>query len=201
MKNYEVKAWSFWFGFLILLLVVTSCKTKSLSVEKLVEVDNSSYSKKFDSLFELASKLKLDYTKNQSLLSSVFNLKSIVVLDSLGNQKPLHFKHYIDGKLAEEIYLEGGELNRTEESKETSEVEKKNEVKAEKSRIESDVGIEIDSKKASKTKAKQVEVKGFQFGFYLWLFLIIVVLIVLRWIANKLKLPDKIKDLFGNKGG
>lgn len=187
--------------YIVIIALCFSCKTKSLSVEKTVDQEQLKYSKKFDSLVQVYAKLQQELIKKNSSFSSSFVLKSIPVMDSLGNLKPLNYKHYINGELAEEIYLEGGELTQETEHKATEATEIKNEVKSENVRIESDVGINSASKKANKSKAKEVEVKGFQFGFYLWFLLLIIVLIVLYWIQKRLKLPDKIKELFGNKGG
>ena len=86
-------------------------------------------------------------------------------------------------------------------SNKSDSVEHKNEHTQEKTRIDVDVGQKKDSEKNALNKAKKAAVTGFQFGFYLWLFLIVVVLIVLNWISKKIKLPDKIKALLGDKGG
>lgn len=187
--------------YIVIIALCFGCKTKSLSVEKKVDQEQLKYSKKFDSLVQVYAKLQQELIKKNSSFSSSFVLKSIPVMDSLGNLKPLNYKHYINGELAEEIYLEGGELTQETEHKATEATEIKNEVTSENVRIETDVGINSASKKANKSKAKEVEVKGFQFGFYLWFLLLIIVLIVLYWIQKRLKLPDKIKELFGNKGG
>lgn len=186
---------------ILLLFICLSCKTKTVTVEKSVEKEKESFAKHFDSLFQIYSKIQLDLIKNQSSLTENLKLSTIPVLDSLGNRKPLHYKHYVDGQLKEEIFLEGGELQKETASSRLNETEHKTDLKQEKSRIEVDVGQESASEKSSFKKDKIAEVKGFQFGFYLWLFLIIIVLIVLYWIQKRLKLPDKIKSLFGNKGG
>ena len=201
MKNHEVKALSFWFGFLILLLAMTSCKTKSLTVEKSVMKDKEYFNFHFDSLFQVYSKTQFDLIRSQSSLTENLKLSTVPVLDSSGNRKPLHYKHYVDGQLKEEIFLEGGTLEKEITLNKSHETEHKTDFKEEKARIEVDIGQKIESQKSSLKKNKQVEVKGFQFGFYLWLFVIIIVLIVLYWIQKRLKLPDKIKSIFGNKGG
>lgn len=187
--------------YIIVAVICFGCKTKSLLVDKSFENKQISYSKKFDSLFQLYSKLQLELSKKQSSFSSSFILKSIPIYDSLGNRKPLNYKHYIDGVLAEEIYIDGGELTQTNAQEETQETKKKSEVNTQTKRIESDVGLKVNAKAAKKVKEKEVEVKGFQFGFYLWLFFLLVVLIILYWIASKFKLPDKFMSLFKSKGG
>jgi hypothetical protein len=187
--------------YILLALLVFSCKTKTVTVEKTREKDISEMKRHFDSMFKLSVKYQLEWQKSQLAVNNNMVLTSIAELDSSGNRKPFHFKHYVDGNLKEEIFLEGGEINSQTESKETKSSEKKKGSKVEKGRIEVDVGQKKATDKLKLDKAKKAETKGFQFGFYLWLFLIIVVLIVLNWVSKKLKLPDKLKDLFGNIGG
>lgn len=186
--------------YISLLLACLACKTKTVTLEKTSEIEKISFQKHFDSLANLLIKNQLDYTKNQSLVNSSFVLESVPVLDSLGNRKPFNYKHYVDGKLAEEIYLEGGELTQSNETKQSNESEHKNEVKSKNTRIESDVGVKAKIKKAAKKKGKEAKTKGFQFGFYLWSFLLIVVLIVLRWIDKKFNLIDRLKTVLQPKG-
>jgi hypothetical protein len=189
------------FKYILIALLVFSCKTKTVTLEETREKEISEMKRHFDSMFQLSIKHQLDWEKSQLAVNSNMVLTSASVLDSSGNRIPFHYKHYVDGNLKEEIFLEGGEINAQTEIKETKATEKKEESKVEKGRIEVDVGQKKEAEKSKGTKAKKAEVKGFQFGFYLWLFLIIIVLIVLNWISKKLKLPDKLKDLFGNKGG
>lgn len=112
----------------------------------------------------------------------------------------MSYKHYINGVLAEEIYLDAGELTQETEQKATEETEIKKEDKSDNVRIESDVGVKASAEKTTKSKNKNVEIKGFQFGFYLWLFLLIIVLIILYWIAKRFKLFDKLKKIFADGG-
>lgn len=186
---------------IIALTLCFGCKTKMKTVEKSIEIENLSFEKHFDSLIQLSIRMQLDYQKKQSSINSNFVLKSVPNFDSLGNQKPLIYKHYIDGKLAEEIYLEGGELHQLNEVKETQESEQKNESIAKTERVESDVGLKVKKGKEALKLDKKVEVKGFQFGFYLWLFFIVIALVILGWIAKKFKLPDKLKTVLQPKGG
>lgn len=186
---------------LLITIGLFSCKTKTVTVEKSIEKEKESLSRHFDSLIKQSINYQLEWQKNQSSVTDNLKLSSISELDSLGNRKPFHYKHYLDGQLKEEIYLEGGEINKETTSKKSDSVEKKVEKKQENTRIEVDVGQNKAAEKLKIDKAKKAEVKGFQFGFYLWLFLIVVVLIVLNWISKKIKLPDKIKALFGDKGG
>lgn len=178
-----------------------SCKTKTVTVEKSIEKEKESLSRYFDSLFQQSVKMQLEWQKSQSSLTDNLKLSSISELDSLGNRKPFHYKHYVDGQLKEEIFLEGGEINKESKFNKSDSVEHKKEHKQENTRIDVDVGQKKAAEKAALNKAKKAEVKGFQFGFYVWLFLIIVVLIILNWVAKRLKLPDKIKALLGDKGG
>lgn len=187
--------------YIVLALLVFSCKTKTVTVEKTREKELSEMKRHFDSVFQLSVKYQLEWQKSQLAINSNLILTSASILDSSGNRIPFHYKHFVDGNLKEEIFLEGGEINSQTETKETKTTEKKKESKVEKGRIDVDVGVKKEAEKSKETKAKKAEVNGFQFGFYLWLFLIIVVIIVLYWISKRLKLPDKFKDLFGNKGG
>lgn len=182
-------------------MLVLGCKTKTVAVEKSILKEKEYLSRYFDSLFQQSVKMQLEWQKNQSSVTDNLKLSSISELDSSGNRKPFHYKHYLNGELKEEIYLEGGEINKETTSKKSDSVEKKIEKKQENTRIEVDVGQKKAAEKLKIDKAKKAEVKGFQFGFYLWLFLIVVVLIVLNWISKKIKLPDKIKALLGDKGG
>ncbi|CAM2904937.1 hypothetical protein [Flavobacterium frigoris] len=186
---------------IIVLALCLGCKTKTVTLEKTSEIENNSYQKHFDSLVQLVTKSQLDYSKSQSLVNRNLFLQSVPVLDSIGNRKPLIYKHFIDGKLAEEIYLEGGELTQSNETKQSNESEHKDELKSEKGRFESDVGIDAASEKATKKKAKKAETKGFQAGFYVWLFAIIIALVVLGWLAKKFKLTERLKTVFKPSGG
>ena len=185
--------------YLMVPLLLIGCKTKTVAVEKSTETFKENHTKHFDSLIQLFVKNQLQHQKSQSVITSSLFLKSIPVLDSLGNRKPLNYKHYVDGVLKEEIYLEGGEINQETETKQTAESEHKVETKAENTKIESDVRQKKEIKKSSKKKDKTVKLTGFQFGFYLGLLLIIIVALVLIWILKKLKLNGL--NHFKTKGG
>lgn len=189
------------FKYIAVSLLFISCKTKTVTVEKTIEKEKESFSRYFDSLVQQSIHTQLDWQKKQSRIADNLKLSSISELDSSGNRKPFHYKHYVDGALKEEIYLEGGEINKETTSNQSDSVEHKQEHKQENTRIDVDVGQKKAAEKLNIDKNKKAEVKGFQFGFYLWLFLIIVVLFVLNWISKKIKLPDKIKALWGDKGG
>lgn len=186
---------------LLIAIGLFSCKTKTVTVEKSIEKEKESLSRYFDSLIKQSINYHLEWQKNQSSVTDNLKLSSISEPDSLGNRKAFLFKHYVDGQLKEEIYLEGGEINKETTSNKADLSENKQENKQEKTLIDVDVGQKKKAEKAMLNKAKKAEEKGFQFGFYVWLFLIIIALVVLNWVAKKLKLPDKIKSLFGNKGG
>jgi hypothetical protein len=128
-------------------------------------------------------------------------LQSVAVLDSSGVRQPFHYKHYVDGILKEEIHLEGGEIKQKKELKTDNNTGFKSEIKDENNRIEVDVGAKKATKNTSKSKEREAKITGFQFGFYAWLFAIVIVLVALNWVAKRFKLPDKLKDLFGNSGG
>ena len=182
-------------------MLVFSCKSKTVTVEKSIVKEKESLSRYFDSLFNQSLKMQLDWQKKQSNVSDNLKLSSFAEVDSSGNRKPFHYKHYLNGELKEEIYLEGGEINKETVSNKSDSVEHKKEHTQEKTRIDVDVGQKKDSEKIALNKAKKAEVNGFQFGFYIWLFFIVIVLIIMNWIAKRLKLPDKIKALLGDKGG
>lgn len=184
-------------GYIALALLVLGCKTKTVTLETSRQKELEEMRRHFDSMFQLSVKHQLDWQKNQLAINSNLVLTSVSELDSSGTRIPFHYKHFVDGNLKEEIYLEGGEINSKTETKETAATEKKDETKVEKGRIEVDVGQKKATDKSKAKKAKVAKVKGFQFGFYLWAFLIVVVLIVLNWVAKRIKLPD----IFGNKGG
>ena len=182
-------------------LFALGCKTKTVTFDKSNEKELESMTRYFDSLYQQSIKHQLDWQKKQLSMNSNLVLTSISEPDSSGTRKPFHYKHYVDGDLKEEIWLQGGEINTQTETKETKDSEKKDELKVEKGRIEVDVGQKKAIEKSKVKKAKVAKVKGFQFGFYLWLFCIIVVIIVLAWIGKKFKLPDKFISLFSTKGG
>lgn len=186
-------------AYFIMVLSVLGCKTKTVTVEKTTEIEKESLSRYFDSLFKQSLNIQLDYQKKQLTLNDNLKLSSIAELDSSGVRKPFHYKHYVNGELKEEIYLEGGEINKETESKKTDELEKKELKQSENSQIEVDVGQKKEGEKQKVNKNKKAKTTGFQFGFYLWLFLIVVVFFVLRWIAKRFELPDKLKTLFGFK--
>lgn len=186
---------------LILVLLLAGCKTKKLTATKTLEKEREAYTKHFDSVVKQSIKNELQWVKNESLNAENLVLQSVAVLDSSGVRQPFHYKHYVDGNLKEEIYLQGGEIAKNEEAKQTAKTEQKKESKIENTRVDVDVGEKKETEKATKTKAKEANTTGFQFGFYVWLFAIIIVLIALNWVAKRFKLPDKLKDLFGSSGG
>lgn len=185
----------------VLFLALVGCKTKTVTLKKSREKELSEMKRHFDSIFQLSVKHQLDWQKSQLAINSNLVLNSVSELDSSGNTKPFHYKHFVDGNLKEEIYLEGGEINTKTETKETTATEKKVETKVEKGRIGVDVSQKKAISKSKANKAKVAKVQGLQFGFYLWLFLIIVVIIILAWIGKKFKIPDKFTSLFSTKGG
>jgi len=180
---------------------VFGCKTKTVTVEQTAEKEKDFYSRHFDSLVKQSINAQLDWQKKQSSVIDNLQLSSALELDSLGNRKPFHFKHYVDGQLKEEIYLEGGEINKETKSSKSDTVEHKQEHKKENTRIEADVGQKKVGVKSTFNKNKKAKVTGYQFGFYVWLLLLIVIILILRWIANKFKLGDWFKSVFKPKGG
>ena len=106
--------------YIAILLLCLGCKTKTVTLDKTSDIEKVSFQKHFDSLAQLHLKWKLDYTKSQSVVNQNWVLHSVAVLDSLGNRKPLNYKHFVDGKLAEEIFLEGGELSQSNETKQNT---------------------------------------------------------------------------------
>ncbi|PWA05471.1 hypothetical protein [Flavobacterium laiguense] len=188
-------------GYIALAMLALGCKTKTVTVEKTREKEIEEMKSHFDSMFQQSIKHQLDWQKNQLAINSNLVLTSVSELDSSGLRKPFHYKHFVDGNLKEEIFLEGGEINTQTETKETKATEKKDESKVEKGRIEVDVGQKKAIEKSKAKKAKVAKVKGFQFGFYLWLFALIIVLVILTWIAKKFKLLDRFKSIFNTKGG
>lgn len=187
--------------FIALALFLFGCKTKTVTVEKTLEKDKELYAMHFDSLIKVSIKTNLAIQSQQSIISDQLVLSSISQLDSFGNRKPFHYKHYVDGQLKEEIFLEGGDINKKTDTQEALASEKVEASKFENTRVDVDVGIKKEAEKSKVDKNKKAVVTGFQFGFYLWLFLIIVVLIILNWVSKKFKLPDKLKTLLGTKEG
>lgn len=188
-------------GYIALALLVLGCKTKTVTLETSREKELQEMKRHFDSIFQLSIKHQLDWQKSQLAINSNLVLTSVSELDSSGTRIPFHYKHYVDGNLKEEIFLEGGEINSKTETKETAATEKKDETKVEKGRIEVDVGQKKAADKSKAKKAKAAKVKGFQFGFYLWAFALIVVLVILAWIAKKFNLFDRFKTVLKPKGG
>lgn len=188
-------------GYIALALLVLGCKTKTVTLETSRQKELSEMKRHFDSIFQLSVKHQLEWQKSQLAINSNLILTSVSELDSSGTRKPFHYKHFVDGNLKEEIFLEGGEINSQTERKETASTEKKDETKVEKGRIEVDVGQKKATDKSKAKKAKVAKVKGFQFGFYPWAFALIVVLVILAWIAKKFNLFDRFKTVLKPKGG
>ncbi len=180
---------------LLTLFLFLGCKTKQLTVEKLVEIEKQSLSMQIDSLSIVKLKSVLDLETKKSEFQNNFSLKSYNLLDSAGNAIPLHYKHFVNGKLKEEIYLQGGELIHETVSKQENNSKKENLVLNQTKRIEVDVGF-IKVKENSKLiKNKKIEVKGFQFGFYLWLLLIVIIIFILNHLNKKFNLFEKFKSI------
>lgn len=186
--------------YLVICLILFSCKTKTITTERTSEKDFSTSSLYLDSLFKQSLNIHLNSRKDQYLINENLKLSSSIELDSLGNRKPFHFKHYVDGKLKEEIYLKGGEITKNIDSSTLKQSENKEVAKIEKTLMETDVGKEQTTKKETLNRNKKTTTTGFQFGFYVWSFLILIVLIILRWSSKKINLPNSIKKMLGNKG-
>lgn len=179
---------------IFVLLLVFGCKTKAVTGEKTKTKEVEYFVKTFDSLFEKATQARFELYRKQSLISSNLVVTSFPQYDSMGKRKPFHYKHFINGELKEEIYLDGGDINKATSEVQTKINEKKQENKTEKAIGKGDLNQKKITKKATTNKAKKVKVTGFQFGFYAWAFLIIVALIILRWVVKKFKLPDRFKS-------
>lgn len=187
--------------YFIAIMLLFGCKSKNVVVEKHIEKYQENLSMRLDSLMEQKMNVYKEFQKKQSLFSSALTLKSLPEVDSNGIKRPFHYKHYKDGILKEEIWLQGGEITSETESQDVLE----HETQAENNAKEFKVNVIADKHKTIKKrelkKQKEVEVTGFQFGLYVWLFLIVVVLIILWWVAKRLKLPDRIKVILQSKGG
>ncbi|URC13931.1 hypothetical protein [Flavobacterium sp. B183] len=179
--------------FIIMILSILGCKTKTVTVEKTIEKEKESVSKYLDSLFQQSLNINLNYQKHQLTLNDNLKLSSIAELDSSGIRKPFHYKHYVNGKLKEEIYLEGGEINKNTNSSNLNELEKKEAVRTEKTLVESDVGEQKATEKDKVHRNKNAKTNGFQFGFYVWVFLLILLLIIISWVSKRFNLPNSIK--------
>ena len=187
--------------YIVVAFLLFGCKTKTVTVEKSIVKEKESMSRHFDSLLKQSINTQLDWQKKQYSITDNLKLSSVAQLDSFGNRKPFHFKHYVDGQLKEEIYLEGGEINKETKSNKSNEAEHKQENKKENTRIEADVGQKKAGEKSTFDKNKKAKVTGYQFGFYVWLLLLIIIILILRWIANKFKLGDWFKAVLKPKGG
>lgn len=187
--------------YILLLLVFFGCKTKTVTVDNTKEVKAVDYKKRLDSMAQVLVDNQLNYNHSLSLRNANWVLQTTPVLDSLGNRKPLNYKHYVNGELAEEIFLEGGELTRSNDEKTSTELEKKDEKKSENSNFKADTGIKSSEKAKSDNRNKVKKITDFSFSFYVWLFLIIIVILIMYWLSSYFKLPDKFSSLFNSKGG
>ncbi len=181
--------------FLSLLFTVISCKTKKVESEKIKQIEKESISRHLDSLSIVKLNSVFNLEAKQSEFKNTFILKSLNLLDSTGQAVPFHFKHFIDGKLNEEIYLKGGTLTNEKESTQKATSKKENVNTKEIKRIEVDVGLKKEKESLKLTNTKQLDVNGFQFGFYLWLLLIVIILITIRYINKKYNILEKFKSI------
>lgn len=186
-------------SYLLIAIVCLSCRSKSVTVEKSYEKEKESFSKFFDSLVKQSIQNQYNWQQRQNSFTNSLLLRSSNDIDSLGNKKPFHFKHYIDGDLKEELWVQGGEIESKSESKERQESETKLEQKNVATGVKVQSGHLKNNKKGSGAKAKEVDVTGFQFGFYIWLFLLIIILALLSWMARRFKLFDKFKSFFSEE--
>lgn len=179
--------------YIIMLLFVFGCKTKAITADKSNRKEFEYFVKTFDSLFEKATQQRLEFYKKQSLISANLMLTSFKQYDSLGNRKPFHYKHFIDGELKEEIYLEGGDIEKNTASNYNEVAGNVKASSTEKAAVKVDLSQNKTTKTKTADKKAKVKVTGFQFGLYAWLFLILIAFLVLLWVAKKFKLPDRFK--------
>lgn len=175
----------------LLMACIVSCKSKQNTVSKEKSSFDLNYKRTLDSLVEERVKERLELLSEHESQTRSFSFNSVPVFDSLGNRLPFHYKHFVDGNLKEEIWLEGGDVANNAESKSESKrelavLEKHNSTAIKANATEA---VQETTKKVKKDRVTKVQ--GFQAGFYITWVVIILVLIVLWWLARRFKLWDK----------
>lgn len=160
----------------LLLIAFFSCRTKTVILEKNTENKDSIFKKKIDSILEVNHKKAFDFNKNSHFVQSDFHLKSTPIFDSLGNAKPMIYKHFINGVVVEEIHLEGGELTKSSKKKHKTETVEKLEEITEKTTLKKEIDAKVTLKKDESKKDKKVEPASS--CWYLWLFALIVAAVI-----------------------
>ena len=180
---------------LVALILLAGCKTKEKSFQKEKEKITLELSQKIDSLVEVRFKERLKTASKFDFQASNFSLKTVPVFDSLGNRVPFHYKHYIDGNLKEEIFVQGGEVaTDTKAETATETIQREHDVG-----LKSKVNVKKKAKQAFKKKAKRkagnTKVKGFQAGVYNTWSIIILLLLLLWWFNRKFNLLGRLKTI------
>ena len=197
MKKLELKFWTIWLTFLAVLLLMVSCKTKELTVQKsleevkaeLVETSNENTSS------DVKTESQINENEVKELVSLLQNLNIGYDGKELSDKLDFLLKKTDEGT---KLTIQGkGTANYSETNKKEFESLKIEIFKRQDSlyNLQSSAinSLQADIYQFSKEKDKQVEVKGFQFGFYLWLFFIVVAILILRYIAIKFNLFDRFK--------
>lgn len=205
MKKLELKFWTIWLTFLAVLLLMVSCKTKELTVQKsleevkaeLVETSNENTSS------DVKTESQINENEVKELVSLLQNLNIGYDGKELSDKLDFLLKKTDEGT---KLTIQGkGTANYSETNKKEFESLKIEIFKRQDSlyNLQSSAinSLQADIYQFINTKDKDVKVKGFQAGAYITIGVVLIVLAILAWIAKRFKLFSKIESIFSANGG
>ena len=192
MKNYEMRAFAYWFAFLLLLLAMTSCRTKQVDSSKSKVDEQRALLEliKKDNLSRLAKEQELKEKQTKELLQVLSNLNISYEGKSIDDKLDVLLKRTPEGDVKASFSGVGNANFKQDEKYDFSSFEYSlYERQDSLHQVMMDELHKVsESIKASYfEKNKEVEVKGFQFGGWLTFGFIVLFLVLLWWLNRKFK--------------
>ncbi|MDO4782550.1 MAG: hypothetical protein Q4A09_04940 [Capnocytophaga felis] len=149
---------------IVLCLLLSSCRTKKLDIEKVKFRQENEFIRKMDSLFSERIKRFQEFTERQRTQALTLSLES--TRDNEGNLKDFEYIHEKDGKVVESVKVKGaiikGSIANNEHLETNTQVLETDKTTS----AEAEVRQRTISETTSKSKSKKVRSFGFSFGIY-----------------------------------
>lgn len=165
MKNLILKL-------LLLLLLVTGCRTKHLKVERSEEVVSHHKQLKKDSISEVKNEVR-----TYEFSSEVGTISEMEIISD--KEKDSIIYERIRNPTSEKIIVRGGSLRLKTTQQTADKITKKDTLRVNNTSVRTSENTQKTTESKSFSKTKEVENKGFSFGFYFWIIIILVILFLI----------------------
>lgn len=192
MKNYEIKAFAYWFAFLLLLVALTSCRTKQVDSSKSqVDAESSLLELiKKDNLSRLTKEQELQEKQTKELLQMLSSLNISYEGKNIDDKLDVLLKRTPEGDVKASFSGVGNANFKQDEKYDFSSFEYslyQRQDSLHQVMMDELNKVNASIKASHFEKNKEVEVKGFQFGGWLTFGLIVLFLVLLWWLKRKFK--------------